>query len=187
MLKSQAHVYKPWRDFEQKHIYYPRYLHKPVKIIFKLHIEEIFGKHLLLLLFFSLAVFHSALSTKCGFIQLLSVDVDFNWSHELFFFPSKCLLDIYKYMPLVLQGVSMIKRNNETQCNHVGCLSWHNSSFKIVDNLAVLFMPNFRFPLISTKGLETLFFSSKEMYSIENIAIFLSVLKEKTCFLRTNM
>lgn len=54
--------------------------------------------------------------------------------------------------------------DNETSCNHVGCLSWHNSTFKIVDNLAVLFTPNFMFPLISTKELEMLFFSSKERY-----------------------
>lgn len=57
---------------------------------------------------------HSALSTQCGFIQLLSVDIYFNWSHELFFFLSKCLLDIHKYMPLVLWVVLIIKMDNET-------------------------------------------------------------------------
>lgn len=58
----------------------------------------------------------------------------------------------------------MIQMNNETQCNHIGCLSWHNSNFKILDNLTVLFTPNFVFPLISTKELETLSFNNKELY-----------------------
>lgn len=63
--------------------------------------------------FFPLAVFHNAVSTKCGFIQLLSMDVYFHGSHELSFHPSKYLLDIHKYIPLVLSFVVVNHMNNE--------------------------------------------------------------------------
>lgn len=40
---------------------------------------------------------------------------------------------------------------------------WHSKNFKRLDYLAVVFLPNFIFPLISAKELETFFFSSKEL------------------------
>lgn len=76
----------------------------------------------------------------------------------------------------------MNNMNNEAWRDHGRCFSWHNNNFKILDYLAVI-LPNFIFPLISTKELKTLFSSSQEWYfkcTALKIAIFFSVLKEKT-------
>lgn len=99
--------------------------------------------------FFHLAVFHGTVFTKCGFIQLLSIDVYFHCSHELSSFPSEHLLDIHKYI-LVFELWKFLL------IVWVVGYEWERDQIRL-DYLEVLFMSNFTSPLISAKKLGTLF------------------------------